>query len=54
MTYSLGANISPPSLPGDRYLKLAHKSDHRVIISGNIVPYDALGTTFRDTEVVTI
>ena len=30
------------SLPGDRYLKLGSKSDHRVEISGNIVRYDAL------------
>ena len=31
-----------PSMPGDRYLKLGSKSDHRAEISGNIVRYDAL------------
>ena len=43
VTYGLGADISlPPSQPGDRYLKLGSKSDHRAEISGNIVWYDAL------------
>ena len=32
----------PPSLPGDRYLKLGSKSDLRAEISGSIVRYDAL------------
>ena len=40
-TRSRGRHFSP-SLPGDRYLKLGSKSDHRVEISGNIVGYDAL------------
>ena len=39
----LGADISlPPSLPGDRYLKLGSKSDLRAEISGSIVWYNAL------------
>ena len=38
---SRGRHFSP-SLPGDRYLKLGSKSDHRFDISGNIVWYDAL------------
>ena len=43
VTYGLGADISlPPSLPGDRYLKLGSKSDLRAEISGSIVRYDAL------------
>ena len=43
VTYGLGADISlPPSLPGDRYLKLGSKSDLRAEISGTIVRYDAL------------
>ena len=33
---------SSPSMPGDRYLKLGSKSDHRVEISGKIIRYDAL------------
>ena len=40
-TWSRGRHFSP-SLPGDRYLKLGSKSDHRAEISGNIVRYDAL------------
>ena len=39
--WSRGRHFSP-SLPGDRYLKLGSKSDHRAEISGNIVRYDAL------------
>ena len=40
-TWSRGRHFSP-SLPGDRYLNLGSKSDHRAEISGNIVWYDAL------------
>ena len=32
-------------MPGNRYLKLGSKSDHRAEISGNIVWYDALALT---------
>ena len=39
--WSRGRHFSP-SMPGDRYLKLGSKSDHRAEISGNIVWYDAL------------
>ena len=39
--WSRGRHFSP-SLPGDRYLNLGSKSDHRAEISGNIVRYDAL------------
>ena len=39
--WSRGRHFSP-SMPGDRYLKLGSKSDHRAEISGNIVRYDAL------------
>ena len=39
--WSRGRHFSP-SLPGDRYLKLGSKSDHRAEISGNIVWFDAL------------
>ena len=39
--WSRGRHFSP-SLPGDRYLKLDSKSDHRAEISGNIVWYEAL------------
>ena len=39
--WSRGRHFSP-SLPGDRYLNLGSKSDHRAEISGNIVWYDAL------------
>ena len=39
--WSRGRHFSP-SVPGDRYLNLGSKSDHRVEISGNIVWYDAL------------
>ena len=39
--WSRGQHFSP-SMPGDRYLKLGSKSDHRAEISGNIVWYDAL------------
>ena len=42
-TNVLGADISlPPSLPGDRYLKLGSKGDLRAEISGSIVRYEAL------------
>ena len=40
-TWSRGRHFSP-SLPGDRYLNLGSKSDHRAEIFGNIVRYDAL------------
>ena len=39
--WSRGRHISP-SLPGNRYLNLAQKSDPRAEISGEIVWYDAL------------
>ena len=39
--WSRGRHFSP-SMPGDRYLKLGSKSDHRAEISGNIVRYNAL------------
>ena len=39
--WSRGRHFSP-SMPGNRYLKLGSKSDHRAEISGNIVRYDAL------------
>ena len=39
--WSRGRHFSP-SLPGDRYLKLASKSDLRAEISGSIVGYEAL------------
>ena len=39
--WSRGRHFSP-SLPGDRYLKLASKSDLRAEISGSIVRYNAL------------
>ena len=41
LIWSRGRHFSP-SLPGDRYLNLGSKSDHRAEISGNIVRYDAL------------
>ena len=41
LIWSRGRHFSP-SMPGDRYLKLGSKSDHRAEISGNIVRYDAL------------
>ena len=41
LVWSRGRHFSP-SLPGDRYLELGSKSDHRAEISGNIVRYDAL------------
>ena len=40
-TWSRGRRFSP-SLPGDRYLNIGSKSDHRAEISGNIARYDAL------------
>ena len=46
LMWSRGRHFSP-SLPGDRYLKLGSKSDHRAEISGNVVRYGALAFSLR-------
>ena len=46
LMWSRGRHFSP-SLPGDRYLKLGSKSDHRAEIWGNIVRYSALAFSLR-------